>query len=109
VWRRHDPTVYRGPDLRIARKWIKRKVILTGERHPTVDFRGVLRGNPDLSVQVTRHTEQARDRSVRAAPKGQGIAAGKHRKSHEREVAIARIDESLAHKTTWAVFAELLW
>jgi len=31
----------------MARQWLKRKVVLTGEQHQAVDFRGVLRGNPD--------------------------------------------------------------
>lgn len=29
------------------RKWLKRKVILTGEQHQAMDCRGVLRGNAD--------------------------------------------------------------
>ena len=43
VRRRHHPIVYRGPDLRIARKWLRRNVILTRDQHQPVDFRGPIR------------------------------------------------------------------
>jgi hypothetical protein len=79
VRRRYHPSqVYRVPDLRIARKWLKRKVILTGEQHPAAAFRAVMPGNPARFPKCAQPGDRSRAlTSIRIAGNPPG-GPGKH-------------------------------